>query len=64
MFQLKESGRERGNSPSSVFLFYSGPQQTADVHPHRGEQSTLPSLPIQMLSPSGNALTDVPKDNA
>lgn len=46
-----QTGRQDTRVSSFLFpvLFYSGPQQPGQCHPHWGRQSTLPSPPIQML---------------
>lgn len=65
MSQLKSQAK--GANPSSLPPLFCSIQVLSvliDVtHPHRGGQTALLSLPIQMLISSGNILTDTPRNN-
>lgn len=58
ILQLKRSGRERVNSSSSIFFFYSVLNTVRNAHPHWGRQFTLLSLLIPMLISSRNTLPE------
>ena len=60
---VQQSGREGEFALSLLFCSIQALNGLDDAHPHWGSQSTLLTLPIEMLISSGNTPRDTPRNN-
>ena len=65
MYQLKPAGRkqQRRTPPFSPFHSITSLKELDGAHPPWGRQSTLLCPPVQVLTSSGNTLSDISGNN-